>query len=105
MQTTSTTATFQPGTTYYARSICDHNCITAMTVASRTTKSITTTEGKRLFVKVYQGEEQVWPDGHYSMALIIGANDTKVLRPDWEQARQTVEIPAVPMLTLIQGGA
>jgi hypothetical protein len=95
---------FTIGTTYYARSIGDHNCITTLTVAKRTAKTITTTAGKRLFVTEYDGEEQVFPNGHYSMAQIVGANDTKVLRPDWEENRQTVEIPAVPMLTLVHGG-
>ena len=75
--------TFQPGQQYQARSIGDHNCISSLTVAKRTAKTITTAKGKMYRVGVYRDEEQVFPDGHYSMAQIIGANDTAKLTTDW----------------------
>ena len=77
--------TFQVGQQYQGRSIGDHNCITSLTVAKRTAKTITTTKGKTLRVSIsYRGdEEQVWPDGHYSMAQIIGSDDVKTLTTDW----------------------
>ena len=65
---------FQVGKTYYARSICDHDCIFRLTVAARTAKTITTRDGNRLGVKVWQGVEQVKPFGSYSMAVVIGAD-------------------------------
>lgn len=78
--------TFQAGTTYYTRSLCDHNCIISLTVASRTAKTITTAEGKRLGIKVYNDVEYVKPDGSYSMAPSVRADGTKKLLPDWENA-------------------
>jgi hypothetical protein len=65
--------TFQTGNTYSTRSICDHNCIFSITVAKRTAKTITTTEGKRLGIRVYEDIEQVMPFGRYSMAPVISA--------------------------------
>jgi hypothetical protein len=67
--------TFQPGKTYATRSICDHNSIIRVTVASRTAKTIKTEDGKVLRVSVYDGVEQVKPWGSYSMAPIVGADD------------------------------
>ena len=58
-----TTTKFEAGRTYQTRSVCDHNCIIAITVASRTEKTIKTTEGKSLRVSVYEGVEQVKPMG------------------------------------------
>jgi hypothetical protein len=66
-------AQFQVGQTYKTRSICDYNCIYAITVAKRTAKTITTTSGKVLRVNVYQGAEEVMPMGRYSMAPRITA--------------------------------
>lgn len=81
--------TFTPGKTYSTRSVGDHNCIFKITVASRTAKTITTTEGKTLRIKVYKDVEQVKPEGSYSTSrrhtsylglttvgtTIIGADD------------------------------
>jgi hypothetical protein len=64
---------FETGKTYTTRSICDHNCVFAITIAKRTAKTVTTTDGKRLGIKVYDGREQVMPFGRYSMAPIINA--------------------------------
>lgn len=65
---------FESGKTYTTRSICDHNCIFSITVAKRTAKTITTTEGKTLRLSVYNDQETVKPEGSYSMAPIIRAN-------------------------------
>ena len=97
----TTTTTFQTGTTYYTRSIGDHNCIYEITVASRTAKRLVTTDGKILGIKVYDGCEFVMPMGRYSMAPRIRANKTERPRCDWEQNRQTVEMPAVSMAELV----
>ena len=40
----------------------------------RTAKFVTTTEGKRLGVAIWNGVEQVKPHGNYSMCAIIGAD-------------------------------
>lgn len=67
--------TFQPGKTYTTRSVCDHDCIISVTVASRTDKTIKTADGKslRIFVPEYDGIERVRPWGRYSMAPIVSA--------------------------------
>lgn len=64
---------FQKGSTYTGRSICDHNCKFSLTVARRTAKTITTTAGKRLGIKIREGVEFVMPEGNYSMAPTIKA--------------------------------
>jgi hypothetical protein len=69
-----TTATFQAGKTYTTTSICDHECVFSLTVAKRTAKTITTTEGKTLRIgAAYDGVECVEPMGSYSMAPTIRA--------------------------------
>ena len=67
--------TFQPGQTYATRSICDHDCIIRVAVASRTAKTIKTVDGKTLRIGVYGDAELVKPWGTYSMAPIVRAND------------------------------
>lgn len=67
-------ATFEVGKTYWTRSVCDSECIITITVAKRTTKFLTTTEGKRLGISSWDGGEHVKPWGTYSMAPIISAN-------------------------------
>lgn len=66
---------FEPGKTYATRSICDHECIIRVTIASRTDKTVTTATGKRFTPKDYNGVEFIRPWGTYSMAPIIGADD------------------------------
>jgi hypothetical protein len=66
-------AKFEAGKTYSTRSVCDHNCIISVTVASRTDKTIVTTAGKRFRIGSYAGIEQVKPWGSYSMAPIVSA--------------------------------
>lgn len=70
-----TAATFQAGKTYATRSICNHDCVIRVTVASRTAKTIKTAAGKTLRISEYRGVEQVKPWGSYSMAPIVGADD------------------------------
>lgn len=71
-------AQFQVGATYATRSVCDHDCIFSITVARRTAKTITTTEGKRLGIRPLSygvAHESVMPYGRYSMAPIIDASE------------------------------
>jgi hypothetical protein len=75
---------FRVGATYSTRSIGDHNCIIAVTIAMRTAKTVTTTDGKQFRVSVYRDCEQIKPWGSYSMAPIVSADDTRTLRRDWE---------------------
>ena len=65
---------FETGKTYNGRSVCDHNAVFSLTVAKRTASTVTTTKGKRLGVKVLDGEEIVFPMGRYSMAPVIRAS-------------------------------
>lgn len=68
-------ATFEAGKTYATRSACDHNCIFSVTVASRTAKSVKTTDGKTFRLSTsYDGHEMFRPQGNYSMAPIITAD-------------------------------
>ena len=72
------TTKFQPGKTYACRSVCDHNCVWTVTVASRTAKTIKTTDGKTLRINAEltaaNGAETVFPRGRYSMAPILTAD-------------------------------
>jgi hypothetical protein len=80
---------FETGKTYYTSSICDHNCIFALTVVKRTAKRLTLTNKRGdTFTKgitpSYDGtEETCYFSGRYSMAPAIGATDTKELFTDW----------------------
>jgi hypothetical protein len=73
---------FKVRMTYSTRMVGDHNAIISITVAARTAKMIMTTEGKRLRIYTYNGEERVNPCGRYSMAPVISAADTKALEAD-----------------------
>lgn len=68
---------FEEGKTYSTRSICNHDCIIAITVIKRTEKTIVADCGwkgeKRLRIKILNGEETVMPWGNYSMAPQISA--------------------------------
>lgn len=69
------TKAFKIGQTYQTRSVCDHDCIISITVAKRTAKFLTTTDGKRLGIKIcpFDDVELVMPWGRYSMAPSISA--------------------------------
>lgn len=72
------TTTFEVGQTYAVRSICDSNSWTKITVKARTAKTIKTECGKTLRIFLYEGVEQVKPNGSYSMCAVIGADDIRV---------------------------
>jgi hypothetical protein len=64
---------FQVGNTYTTRSICDHNCIISVTIAKRTEKTVTDSNGKNFRIKMFNGVETIAPWGRYSMAPTIRA--------------------------------
>ena len=72
---------FEIGKTYYCRSVCDYDCIWEFEVAKRTAQTITTACGKTLrFNKTlseYNQAETVFPQGRYSMAPILTADNLK----------------------------
>jgi len=65
---------FQANTTYSTRSICDYDTIITVSIAKRTAKTVTDTEGKRYGIKVWDGIEQIMPWGRFSMAPTISAD-------------------------------
>lgn len=67
------TTKFESGKTYTGRSVCDYNCIIRVTVAKRTAKTITSTDGKTFRPYVYEGIEVIRPWGNYRMSPIIRA--------------------------------
>jgi hypothetical protein len=74
---------FETGKTYQTRSICDHNCVISVTIASRTEKTVTSTSGKKFRPYVdTEGREVIKPWGSYSMSPIVRADDTKLINPD-----------------------
>jgi hypothetical protein len=69
---------FEAGKTYFARSICDHNCVWNFEVVKRTAKSVTlkATDGevKRRGIKIDStGSEYCLPLGSFSMAPSLNA--------------------------------
>ena len=72
------TTKFETGKTYACRSVCDHECVWTFTIASRTAKSIRTSEGKTLRINAeltaMNNAETVCPRGRYSMAPILTAD-------------------------------
>ena len=71
---------FEANKTYTTRSICDSNCIISVTIAKRTAKTVTTTEGKRFRIKVWNGVETFKPWGTYSMAPTLIVTGKQMLR-------------------------
>lgn len=70
------TTKFEPGKTYYCRSIGDSECIWKGEVISRTAKTITMlVDGETLKrrVKIWNGCETIMPFGSYSMAPSFNA--------------------------------
>ncbi len=68
---------FVADTTYQTRFACDHDTILEVTVIKRTAKMLTFTylgETKRARISIYEGVEQFFPTGRYSMAPIISAD-------------------------------
>lgn len=69
---------FEQGKTYYTRSICNHDCIFAYTVAKRTAKMATLVDvnGKEIRRKIYaddNGTEHI-NIANYSMAPTLSAD-------------------------------
>ena len=64
---------FEIGKTYFARSVCDYDCIIQVKVVKRTAKTITTSDNKTLRVSVWDNCERVMPWGRYSMAPVVTA--------------------------------
>lgn len=73
METMDTTKRFEVGKTYSTRSVCDHNFVISVTIASRTARTVTTTAGKTFRPYVYDGVESIKPQGNFSMAPIVRA--------------------------------
>lgn len=74
MENATAAAIFETGKTYFTRSVCDADCVITITVAKRTAKTLTTTEGKRLGISTWDGVERVKPWGSYSMSPTIPAD-------------------------------
>ena len=68
---------FEINKTYFTRSVCDFDCMFKETIISRTEKTVKTASGKTLRVsdKYTPGIEQIWPEGKYSMAPAISADN------------------------------
>lgn len=64
---------FKIGQTYKTRSACDADCILAVTIESRTAKTVKLPNGKKFRVFEFDGVECFRPWGSYSMAPIIRA--------------------------------
>lgn len=75
---------FEVGRIYYTRSICDHDCIWRIKIVGRTEKTIKwiMLDHCKKVVKtarpfIFNGEENFYPLGRYSMAPTIGARDVE----------------------------
>jgi hypothetical protein len=69
---------FKVGGVYECRSVCDSGCRWTFAVVRRTDSTVWIREGeagevKARRVSVYDGREQVFPSGKYSMAPILNA--------------------------------
>jgi len=95
------TIKFEVGTTYYVRSIGDHNCIWRFKVVRRTAASVWVTgvsdhdAGKveRRKVCEYNGAETFSPFGSYSMSPTVHADnvaDGQKDLADWEKPGYTL---------------
>jgi hypothetical protein len=78
MMDTTSVYRFEPGKTYWTRSVCNHDCIFKIMVARRTAKTIVLGDGKRLKIFVWEGHEHVKPEGTYSMCPVIRAEERPV---------------------------
>jgi len=74
---TGTITRFETNRIYMKRSTCDYNCVFAFRVIKRTAKRITIEDahGKIVTkgVSIYNGAESCYPNGNYSMAVVINA--------------------------------
>lgn len=68
---------FQPGRTYTARSIGDHDCVFKFTVVARTAHMVTLRSDrgdKARKVRIWDGVECLDPLGRYSMSPVLRAD-------------------------------
>ena len=63
---------FETGMVYRTRFISDSDSIVDYKIERRTEKSVWI-KGKRFGIKVYNDAEFIYPDGKYSMCLILNA--------------------------------
>ena len=75
---------FEINKTYYGRSICDSDSICKITITKRTDKSIwfyftnDYVNMKKIIrkkIEIFEGIETVYPNGKYSMAMIINSKN------------------------------
>jgi len=82
------------GSTYYTRSICDHNCIYTAKILKRSEKMVTFKaehhdRAKRAKIHTMpDGEEFFLPNGQHSMCPTHRAGRTTPLFPDWHRSNQ-----------------
>lgn len=78
----------KPNTTYYTRSIGDHNCIFKCKVLSRSAKMVKILyDGVERRAKIYvddRDREYIQPD-HWSFAPTFRADETVRPKCDWEK--------------------
>ncbi len=96
---------FEKGVTYYARSLCDHNCIYQSKVVKRTEKTVWILDPKSPKDKVISkkihirdGVEGFYPHGRHSMAAYMDATkvyDPEKIYPDWEKPKKDTSQPKI----------
>ena len=72
---------FETGIEYVTRYIGDHDLIITSKIIARTEKTVTALinnrEQKTFRIKVWNGEEQFYPEGRFSFAPIMSASRIK----------------------------
>lgn len=71
---------FEVGTTYWTRSICDHDCVFTFKIVRRTAKQITFEQHGKLRTRgvyIADGVEHCKPNGTYSMCAVISADKSR----------------------------
>lgn len=86
MNNNSAVVAFKVGGVYECRSACDSGCRWTYAVVRRTASTVWIREGEASEtvarrVSVYDGREQVFPMGKYSMAPILDASRGAVMVP------------------------
>ena len=71
---------FEVGKEYSMKSICDHNCVWTYTVTTRTTQTITISDGEKVQkyrinkkISAYRNAETIYPLGQYYMCPSLTA--------------------------------
>lgn len=86
MNNSNAVVTFKVGGVYSCTSACDSGCRWTYAVVRRTASTVWLREGEAgevvaRRVSVYEGREQVFPSGKYSMAPILDASRGAVAVP------------------------